>query len=159
MKKTLFIGLLAAAIMALSFTGCKNNADLGTAPKLTDFFITTNSESSVSSTELNTLQRITTVTTYPDNTPKDNATVKYREVLVYNDPDIDIVRIEFSFDNFQTIITDDEFTQDYEYEILTYKNQYYYDSNIPRNPTTYSVRLVDSKGNVSNVLSISLSKN
>ena len=36
MKKTLFVGLLAAAIMALSFTGCKNNPDLGTAPAITD---------------------------------------------------------------------------------------------------------------------------
>ena len=36
MKKTLFVGLLAAAIMALSFTGCKNNPDLGTAPTITD---------------------------------------------------------------------------------------------------------------------------
>ena len=36
MKKTLFVGLLAAAIMAISFTGCKNNPDLGTAPTITD---------------------------------------------------------------------------------------------------------------------------
>ena len=36
MKKTLLLGLLAAAIMALSFTGCKNNPDPGTAPAITD---------------------------------------------------------------------------------------------------------------------------
>ena len=46
MKKTLLVGLLAAAIMALSFTGCKNNPDLGTAPAITDACYVTKADDS-----------------------------------------------------------------------------------------------------------------
>lgn len=156
MKKTLFVGLLAAAIMAISFTGCKNGPDLGTAPQLTDFFIT-NNNATVNSTTVSSLTRITSVTVYPNGTDEDNATQKYKEVLCYNDPDKDIVKVEFSFNNFNTIIKDD-ITQDYLNEILSYQNQYYIESQIPNSTVTYSVRVIDSKGNVSNTKSITLSK-
>ena len=46
MKKTLFVGLLAAAIMAISFTGCKNGPDLGTAPAITDACFVTKADDS-----------------------------------------------------------------------------------------------------------------
>ena len=55
MKKSLFVGLLAAAIMAISFTSC--GANKGSAPVLSAYFFTTQGVD-VNSTNINTLPKL-----------------------------------------------------------------------------------------------------
>ena len=150
MKKHFILGLLIAAL-AIGFTGCKQASDPGTAPTITKFFIT-NHNATVDATTLNSLTRLTNVSVYPTGTTSEHAPDKYKEVLAFSDPDKDVVKAEFSFNNFSTIIPAN-ITQTYANQISTWNDEFYTGLS---GTVTYSIRLIDSKGNVSNTVSFQL---
>ena len=156
MKKTLFVGLLAAAIMAISFTGCNNNADLGTAPVLTEYFITDN-DTTFDANTFGTVSRLHTLKFYPQNTAPADRTEKYQEVVDFNDPDLDVVSVEFSLtSSFEEIWSEQSITQKYEYQITNWKNTSFTSAN--NNDLVMYIRLKDAKGNYSNVQSYIIHK-
>ena len=161
MKKKLILGMLTAALV-MAFTACSNGSkeeDKGTRPVIDLWFIV-NNDTTVNANNLESVSSspVTTVTVYPNNTPTANIITKYKEVIAFKDPDKDVVKIEFSFDNFtSTISTTVE--QTYESLLWICSNQYYLESFFNGNQsTTYSVRVTDSKGNVSEPKSFTLHK-
>ena len=149
MKKTLFAGLLIAAIMAFGFTGCSNGDKNGTAPEFEDYFWTNNEPGEIN--DLSAVPKVKTITV-------DNGTTKYAEIIVFNDPDIDVEKIEYSLnENFEgELWYETDITQKYEDQITTF-NGVSITSTTAGDFTIY-VRLVDKKGNTSNVKSWTLTK-
>ncbi len=152
MKKSLFVGLLAAAIMAISFTGCKNNVDPGTAPTITGAFMMTSEDYESIYLWDNALTHAQTDLSLSGD---------YRLAIKMEDPDKDIVEVviskQITFDNwwhwanlkytsgaFWTglSINFSEMTSD-EKEAFKMENG------------TFYVKLIDSKGNESNIKSVS----
>lgn len=155
MKKTLFVGLLAAAIMAISFTGCKNNAN-GTAPVLTEYFIT-NNDAVISADNLDSLTRLHTLKFYRPSTPTSSRTTKYKEVVDFYDPDKDVVSVEFSLNSsFNTIWSESSLSQKYEYQLSSWQDISFTAEN--SNDLTMYIRLKDANGNYSNIKTYTVQK-
>ena len=156
MKKTLFVGLLVAAIMALSFTGCKNNAN-GTAPVLTEYFITYN-DAEITANTLDSLTRLHTLKFYDSNTSAADITTKYQEVLDFYDPDLDVDSVEFSLTSTFNVLWGDPYpiSQIYADQISSWKNTSFTSQN--NNDLTIYIRLKDRNGNYSNVKSYVIHK-
>lgn len=154
MKKTLFVGLLAAAIMAISFTGCNNNVDPGTAPTIKGAFIMTSTDYADT-----TIQYWNDALTHAKTDL--SLSGDYCLAISMEDPDKDIVEVviskEITFDNW------------WHWENLKYNNESFW-TGLRINFSTMSasdkesfkmtngsfyVKVIDSKGNVSNIKSVS----
>ena len=152
MKKTLLLGLLAAAIMTLSFTGCKNNPDLGTAPKIKGVIILTPSN-------------YTNTFYWDDAVPLAETNLSlssdYRLAILMEDPDIDIVEVviskEITFNNWWHW-TNLEYTKEAFWSGLSINFSEMNSENkeaFKMENGTFYVKLIDSKGNESNIGSVS----
>ena len=152
MKKTLFVGLLAAAIMAISFTGCNNNADLGTAPTIKGAIFMTRSNYN------NTYYWDDAVPLAETNL---SLSSDYSLAIKMEDPDIDIVEVVISKE-----IT---FNKWWHWTNLKYTKEAFW-SGLSINFSemtsdekeafkmengTFYVKLIDSKGNESNIVFVS----
>ncbi len=160
MKKTLITGLLAAAIITLTLSGCKNPAaetaeDKGTVPTLYEFFITNNNaDFSGGSIDINNETKYPRLHEVTLESNTDNPTHLYKLVLYYTDPDMDATKMEISvYPDFRNNWLSGSFTQSYNPQITWYYDQYVPGTN-PGTITVY-VRITDKKGNVSNVVTYS----
>ena len=154
MKKSLFVGLLAAAIMAISFTGCKNNVDPGTAPTITGAFMMTSEDYDDESIYLwnDALTHAQTDLSLSGD---------YRLAIKMEDPDKDIVEVviskEITFDNWWHW-TDLKYTSEafwtglrINFSTMTASDK----ESFKMTNGTFYVKVIDSKGNVSNIKSVS----
>ena len=152
MKKTLFVGLLAAAIMAISFTGCNNNVDPGTAPTIHGVIILTQSDYENTNSWNNALPLAQTNLSLSGD---------YRLSIKMEDPDKDIVEVAFSkeitFDNWwhwtDLKYTDEAFWTGLRINFSTMTAS---DKNdFKMNNGTFYVKVIDAKGNKSNIYPVS----
>jgi hypothetical protein len=154
MKKTLFVGLLAAAIMAISFTGCKNNPDLGTAPTITGAFMMTSEDYDDKSIYLwdDALTHAQTDLSLSGD---------YRLAIKMEDPDKDIVEVviskQITFDNWWHW-TDLKYTSEafwtglrINFSTMTASDK----NDFKMNNGTFYVKIIDAKGNKSNIYPVS----
>ena len=149
MKKSLFAGLLIAAIMALSFTGCSSNSD-GTAPELEEYFWTEDSKavSGAKWDDKTAVPRLTEITMENPSTPNDSVTHTFAAVVMFNDPDKDVVKLEISkTEDFAELWDEAEITQEYDGQI-SWWNGLYITGTQTTTETLYA-RLVDEKDNYS----------
>ena len=126
MKKTLFAGLLIAAMMAFGFTGCKNNTD-GSAPELEEYFWTENSKavSGAKWDDPSSVPRLSEITLENPSTPKESVTHTFAAVVIFNDPDMDVVKLEVSkTEDFAELWDEADITQEYEGQISWWNGIY-----------------------------------
>ena len=152
MKKTLFVGLLAAAIMAISFTGCNNNVDPGTAPTIHGVIILTQSDYENTNYWNDALPLAQTNLSLSGN---------YRLSIKMEDPDKDIVEVAIcknsSFDDYWhwTGLSWDDVafwggvSLNFSTMTTAQKESFKMDNG------TFYVKIIDSKGNESNIKSVS----
>lgn len=146
--KKIVLTMVLAALVAVGLAGCKKEAaDLGSAPVMEDLFITKDSNSNT---------RLTQVYIYPDKATYDADTNKqdneYIVVFKYTDSDIDVCELQYSFDGIN--YTSYEYTQAKKTEYLEWSSWVFYNSN----SINLRFRVKDSKGNLSNVLTYSVTK-
>ena len=163
MKKLLTISavLLAAALV---FTGCSNPAsssgdggsNKGTAPVLEAAFWTDNT---AWGTGYETADDFPNRNAELKNSTYDAATKTYTEdypfrfLLSFNDPDMDVIKLERSWkSDFSTLLDPYEITQKYEDQLTSWRDIRWV--NVSKRNQTLYVRLLDKNGNKSNVISI-----
>ncbi len=155
MKKTLLIGLLISAIMVLSLTGCKNNAELdtGTSPKILGAFFASGNWST--SNDFDSVEQNYKITELNLNRASD------RLVFKLEDPDHDFTEIQISphsnfdinyhWDNMDYSTAKEQFWTSVRcgWNIEETKKANYLQSHKP-----IYVRAIDKKGNISEIFII-----
>lgn len=138
MKRKLFAGILAMTIMALSVSGCKR--DTTSAPVLHDAFFITNEPS--------------TITAEASEALKITGSIKVGQpgcylYCNYTDTDIDIEKVEtfFTTDNIVPLRINQKSKSELYYNHIIFEN-----SDI--GSRTFTVRLKDSTGKISNEIKI-----
>ena len=152
MKKNLLAGLLTSAIIILSLTGCKNNVDTGTSPKILGAFFASGNWST--SNDFDSVEQNYKITELNLNRASD------RLVFKIEDPDKDFTEIQFSPDkNFDFSYGWKELDYSTEEEVWDYVRcgwnieAKYKVNYIQFNQPIY-VRAIDKKGNISKTFTI-----
>ena len=160
MKRKLFLGLLLAVI-TLSFFGCSNNdatkEDKGKAPELKEAFFFENYKT-IDTTDYDAIKsnKVTDMVTTPATATEPTVYGVYIQVV---DPDLDVEYLQLSWnkDDFHN------FNEGYPYKKMPSESVFICSGIVwePEDNTNgvakpYYLRVKDSKGNVSNVLTVNI---